>query len=333
MRPFFLAATLLLLLPLHAGAQQRLPIIDMHMHASPADANGPPPRGLCLPLMLHLSPLDPGRDTFRPASADPPCPDPIWSPLTDEEVMEQTIEVMERRNIIGVLSGMPERVLRWSAAAPDRFVRAVELEFDRRQISPDSLRRLFEGGHFVLLGEVESQYYGIAPQDERMAPYWALAEELDVPVAIHMGEGPPGAAYLIPTYRARLTSPYLLEEVLQRHPRLRVSVMHYGSPLIEEMIAMLGAYPQLYVDIGGIQWAYPREYFYSQLQRFIDAGFGKRVMFGSDQMVWPGVIEPAIAVIEEAPFLSEEQKRDILYNNATRFLRLSEEEIARHHGR
>jgi hypothetical protein len=109
--------------------------------------------------------------------------------------------------------------------------------------------------------------------------------------------------------------------------------MHYGSPLIEEMISMLGAYPQLYVDIGGIQWAYPRKYFYEQLMRLIDAGFGKRLMFGSDQMVWPGVIEPAIAIIEKAPFLSKEQKRDIFYNNAARFLRLSEEQIARHHGR
>jgi uncharacterized protein len=45
------------------------------------------------------------------------------------------------------------------------------------------------------------------------------------------------------------------------------------------------------------------------------------------------VIERAVAVIEEAPFLSDEQKRDILYNNAARFLRLTEEEIARHHGR
>jgi hypothetical protein len=37
--------------------------------------------------------------------------------------------------------------------------------------------------------------------------------------------------------------------------------------------------------------------------------------------------------IEAAPFLSEQQKRDILYNNAARFLRLSDAEIARHHGR
>jgi uncharacterized protein len=56
-------------------------------------------------------------------------------------------------------------------------------------------------------------------------------------------------------------------------------------------------------------------------------------MFGSDQMLWPGVIERSIAVIEGASFLSEEQKRDILYNNAAHFLRLSEQEIARHHGR
>ena len=47
-------------------------------------------------------------------------------------------------------------------------------------------------------------------------------------------------------------------------------------------------------------------------------------------MVWPGVIERAVAVIEQAPFLTPRQKRDILYNNAARFLRLSEEQIARH---
>jgi uncharacterized protein len=39
-------------------------------------------------------------------------------------------------------------------------------------------------------------------------------------------------------------------------------------------------------------------------------------------VTWPGVIEPAIAIIDEAPFLSEEQKRDIFCRNATRFLRL-----------
>jgi hypothetical protein len=56
-------------------------------------------------------------------------------------------------------------------------------------------------------------------------------------------------------------------------------------------------------------------------------------MFGSDQMVWPEALEHAIRAIESAEFLSEQQKRDILYENAARFLRLSDEERARHHGR
>ena len=41
-------------------------------------------------------------------------------------------------------------------------------------------------------------------------------------------------------------------------------------------------------------------------------------------MIWPERIERAIQGIEEAPFLTAAQKRDIFYNNAVRFLRLSD---------
>lgn len=89
----------------------------------------------------------------------------------------------------------------------------------------------------------------------------------------------------------------------------------------------------MYVDVGIIVFQQPRPEFYRYLRTIVEAGFGKRVMFGSDQVIWPSMIERAVAVIEEAPFLSEEQERDILYNNAARFLRLTDEEIAEHHGR
>jgi predicted TIM-barrel fold metal-dependent hydrolase len=109
--------------------------------------------------------------------------------------------------------------------------------------------------------------------------------------------------------------------------------MHAGYPMLDEMQALLYAHPQVYVDVAAIVWHIPREGFYRYLGALVDAGFTERVMFGTDQLQYPGLIERSIAVIEEAPFLSEEQKRDILYNNAARFLRLSEEEIARHHER
>lgn len=326
-------AALLLSSP-EAWAQQESPIIDMHLHALAADDNGPPPLAICVPLVPNLPPLDPEQvweDVFIEALKKPSCADPIWSPTTETELLQQTIEVLERRNIIGILSGAPERVLRWEDAAPDRFLPSVQFRIGRDDISPEQLRRMFEEGRFVALAEISNQYAGIGPDDERMEPYWTLAEELDIPVGIHMGEGPPGGAYLYPEYRIRFGNPLLLEEVLHRHPKLRLWVMHYGSPMLDEMIAVLQSYPQVYVDISPNQWRYPTAFFYRHLRALIDAGFGKRVMYGSDQMNWPGVIEPAIAAIEEAPFLSDEQKRDILYNNAARFLRLSEEQIAQHH--
>jgi predicted TIM-barrel fold metal-dependent hydrolase len=327
----------LAIVPLQAWAQERLPIIDMHLHARAADAYGPPPVAICVPLLPHIPPHDPKREwgeVWAALGKTPPCPYPLWSPSTDEALMKQTIAILERRNVIGVVDGTSERVRQWSEAAPGRFIPGLMFTLGDGVVSPDSLRRLVATGAVKVLAEVGNQYAGIPPDDVRMEPYWALAEELDIPVGIHVGEGVPGAPYFArPRYRARLTSPFALEEVLIRHPKLRVYVMHYGSPLIDEMIAVLQTHPQLYVDIGGNQWLYPRPYFYDQLKRLIDAGFGKRVMFGSDQMAWPSVIESAIAIIEEAPFLGTEQKRDIFYNNAARFLRLSEKEIAKHHGR
>ncbi|MEQ8178643.1 MAG: amidohydrolase family protein, partial [Amphiplicatus sp.] len=100
---------------------------------------------------------------------------------------------------------------------------------------------------------------------------------------------------------------------------------------VDEMIAMLFTYPTLYVDICCNNLAFPRAQFHSELKRMIDAGMEKRILFGSDQMVWPQAIGEAIRAVEEAPFLSESQKRDIFYNNAARFLRLSDEQIARDH--
>jgi hypothetical protein len=158
----------LLVTPLTSWAQQRLPIIDMHLHAYAADENGPPPLGLCIPRLPHVPPLDPGRDVFNTLPKKPGCADPIWSPPTDAAVMEQTIAVLERRNIIGVLSGQPERVRQWHAAAPGRFIPSIEFQLDADAPTPDGLRRLFADGPFAVLGEISNQYAGIAPDDERM---------------------------------------------------------------------------------------------------------------------------------------------------------------------
>lgn len=88
---------------------------------------------------------------------------------------------------------------------------------------------------------------------------------------------------------------------------------------------MMYQYPQLYADVSTISWVIPRVAFHDYLEAFVRAGLGKRLMFGSDQMRWPEKIGEGIDAIERAPFLTEEQKRDILHHNAVRFLRLEPE--------
>ena len=113
--------------------------------------------------------------------------------------------------------------------------------------------------------------------------------------------------------------------------------MHAGWPFIDEMIALLYAHPDLYVDLGVIDWTLtpalfdesrrgepPRE-FYSYLRHLMDLGFGKRLLFGSDAMVWPDALPRAVDNILNASFLTDAQKRDILHDNAVRFLRLQDQ--------
>jgi hypothetical protein len=168
------------------------------------------------------------------------------------------------------------------------------------------------------MGEIGSQLMGVAPNDPALAPYFALAEEFDVPVLIHTeGIGPP-----VPGFRSAAGRPLLLEEVLVRHRNLRVFVENSGYPFLDEMIAMMYQYPQLYGDLSTITWIIPRSAFHRYVEALVRAGLGNRLMFGSDQMRWPEKIDEAIEAIEEADYLTAEQKRDILYNNAARFLRL-----------
>jgi hypothetical protein len=145
-------------------------------------------------------------------------------------------------------------------------------------------------------------------------------------VGIHVGLGPPGAAYpsspigQAPKFRAAAGRPLLLEEVLLRHPRLRLWVMHAGWPFADEMLSLLYHHPQVHVDTGVLQYAVGRPEYLAYLRRIAEAGFADRVMFGSDGP--PDQVRSGIEAILGADFLTAAQKRAILHDNAARFFRL-----------
>jgi len=281
------------------GKTERPPIIDMHMHAySLAEGSASPENPV----------------TGQPSLSQ-----------TTAELREASLAALAHYNIVkACISGPPETVAQWRTAAPDRVL--VGAYVDENNPLPDlaTLRADILAGRVHVLGELVLQHIGMAPDDPRLEPYYALAEELDIPVAIHTGYGPPGTPYLpgLRGFRVTLGNPALVEEVLVHHPRLRVYLMHGGAPYLQETKVILSVYPQVYLDLATIDWILPRQEFHNYLHELMVAGFGKRLLFGSDQMYWPETIGMAIEGIESASFLSEQEKRDIFYNNAVRFLKI-----------
>ena len=82
-------------------------------------------------------------------------------------------------------------------------------------------------------------------------------------------------------------------------------------------------HPQVYADVSIIPWLIPRSAFYRDVQGLTDAGLGKRLMCGSDQMEWPETIGLAVDAVESAAFLTPERKRNKFCDHAGRFLMLA----------
>jgi len=276
------------------------PIIDVHIHAYNNETGG------MMFGMDHPNPLK--SETYRGVK-------------TPEEQKTETFKKFSDHNIVLALTSNGEL---WDENESDKIL------ISGRNMPLDSLRKMAENGKLSAIGELNPFYGGITAEHESQKPYFDLAEELNLPVGFHiMPGGPPGGIYNLGMDKVRVknANPKQLEEVLVSHPKMKVYIMHGGWPYLEDMKAMMYAHPQLYIDIAAIDWILPVAEFHNFLKGLTDAGFGKRIMFGSDQMVWPETIDIAIDAVNSANFLTLKQKEDIFFNNAARFLNLSEEKI------
>jgi predicted TIM-barrel fold metal-dependent hydrolase len=309
MKKHLLALTLL---PAAAAAQTsgpyRGPIIDVHLHAyTPERLAEPAP---------------------NPATGDP-------SPKTAEEHMKRSLEIMKERNVVlGIVSGSSVAAVEpWDAAAPERILKGISIDDPSASMKPQEVDRLFQEKRLDALGEVAAQYAGYSPSDPAFDAYWLVAARHGVPVGIHTGGAPPRTPYTCcPKFRLSLGDPLLLEDLLVRHPTLKVYVMHAGGFFPQNALMLMTMYPHVYVDIGTLSWTPVAG---DMLEPFLEEAKRRRllgrVMFGSDQMLWPEAIALAIDRVNRLPFLTVEEKEGIFYGNAARFLGLTAEEIARHH--
>ncbi|HET7551896.1 MAG TPA: amidohydrolase family protein [Gemmatimonadaceae bacterium] len=226
-----------------------------------------------------------------------------------------------------VVSGALTPVQTVAALAPDRVLAGVSYGPGLELPAPEIVRREFRARRLAVFGEIDAAWLGEPLAGAHLSPYWELSEAAQVPVAVFTGLAPAGTA-LRPCcthYRATAARLQDVEEILVRHPRLRVYLMQAGWPYLAETVALMQSYPDLYADLGNLVGnpAIPREEFYDYLHALMRAGFGKRLMFGSglSAQEWAANIAPRIEAIQSAPFLSDDERADIFYRNAERFLR------------
>lgn len=200
-------------------AQERSPIIDMHIHAFPAawSADSTP--------INHI--------TGRPSVA-----------TTGDDVLVQTLNQMKEYNIqLGIVSGPLNSVKDWVISDPHRFIGAPQFPMTHKPNtdiewylpSISDIREAIQAGHVGAIGEITSQYAGMVPGDSTLRPFFELAEELDLPVGVHTGRGTIQilSAKDRKRFRVEYGNPKWTNEILAQYPDLRVYLMHAGYPFLD----------------------------------------------------------------------------------------------------
>ena len=258
----------------------------------------------------------------------PPPPNEITgvkpTARSDSEEQANMLAALKKNGVVkAVLSGVPELVSKYTEADNERLIRGFLVENEKELPDTATFVQLIKDGNLEVFGELGLQYFGKVLTDPMFEPYLSICERYNVPIALHTGMSFPNTPYTCcPKFRTYFGNPQLIEDALVKHPKLKVQLAHMGYPYLEETKAILNVYPQVYVDAAVVDWLIPKADFYNYLKALIDGGFEKRIMYGSDEMVWSDAISLSIKNIEDAPFLSEKQKQDIFYNNAATFLNI-----------
>jgi len=232
-----------------------------------------------------------------------------------------------------------EGLAAWCNDHPDRFVALCSPSLQYPEMAAEQLDyAVNELGHrgASILGHVE----GEAPSSAKYDPFWAKAEELDVPVFMHPDnarnliqpgqlDGAGGLNNVVgnPLETAVFLTHMILEGTLDRFPGLTLVGAHGGGYLpsylgrTEVACARNGA--------ACINVKSPSEYLKDQILidsmvfseeglRHLVAEVGaSQVVYGSDMpFAWPDTID----LIADSPTLSDAEKRAILGGNLMRLL-------------
>lgn len=153
-------------------------------------------------------------------------------------------------------------------------------------------------------------YQYFYPNDARLYPLYAKAQELEIPVTLHTGSS------VFPAARLKYGDPLFVDDLAIDFPDLTIVLAHSGRPFwYDRAFALARFRPNVYMELSGLPPSRLMKYF-PELERVAD-----KTIFGSD---WPSVptLSENVAAIRNLP-LSERAKAQILGGNAARILKFA----------
>jgi uncharacterized protein len=141
--------------------------------------------------------------------------------------------------------------------------------------------------------------------DARLQPLWKRLSAKPIPVVVHLGHSISGH-----TQAAELEA---LETVAQSWPDVRIILAHCAAPAVEEALALLRRWPNLYADLT------PVVFQLAPVRPGSLAGLEDRILFGSDMPNMVVRVEESLQAIEGLG-LTAEQRALVLGANANRLV-------------
>ncbi len=275
----------------------RTPVIDFHLHCYDYPIQGP--RSFIVFMDREL-----GKSFEEFARTH--CTTQSYLDLLDNAGVDYGVILAEIAPLTSVIASNEtarrlcadtNRLLHFASINPSLVARLdVELE---RLVREENFRGV----------KLYPTYQYFYPNDVRLYPLYAKAQELGVPVLLHTGSS------VFPASRLKYGDPLYLDDVAVDFPDLTIVMAHSGRPFWYDRAYALARFRRnVYMEIAGLPPARLLRYF-PELERVAD-----KVIFGSD---WPSVptLKENVAALRALP-ISEESKAQILGGNAARILRL-----------
>ena len=252
-----------------------------------------------------------------------------WSPHYYQDMgLGGTVDLNGVTGVKG--SPSPEKCNDYIAAVvkkhPDKFIgfASVNPNFKGPKEAVRELERAINDLNLQGL-KLYPTYQSYSPDDrEKAFPIFEKAQELDIPVLVHMS-----GSTLIDA-PMKFSRPMLLDDVGREFRKLRIIVGHMGIPWVEEALYLMTKHPNFYGDLSYYLGTIDRETLYRFLLSckpyFVPLG---KLFFGSDYPIYNAVelVNMLKTVNEEAerlnkPRIPEDEIQGILGDNFAKVIRI-----------